>query len=32
MKIITVITIKMITKTIINETKNKYESNNNFMS
>lgn len=32
MKIITVITIKMITKTIINETKNKYESNNNSMS
>ena len=32
MKIITVITLKMITKTIINETKNKYESNNTFMS
>ena len=32
MKIITVITLKMITKTIINETKNKYESKNNFMS
>ena len=32
MKIITVIIIKMIAKTIINETKNKYESNNNSMS
>ena len=32
MKIITVITIKMITKTIINKTKNKYESSNNSMS